>query len=141
MLLGQYQARVDAKGRIALPKRLRGEIWETLIVTQGYENCLIIVSQKQWERLIEEILAEPFSSGVGRDTRRFLLGGAFEVNLDSQGRFVIPPPLREYAEIREEVICLGIGHYLEIWNTQRWKEYQKYLDEHIEKIAEKLREA
>jgi MraZ protein len=141
VLLGQYQVRVDVKGRIALPKRLREEIGKALIVTQGYENCLIIVSQKQWEKLIGEILAEPFSSGVGRDTRRFLLGGAFEVSLDSQGRFVIPPPLREYAGIRGEVICLGIGHYLEIWDTQRWDEYQQYLDEHIEKIAEKLREA
>lgn len=140
MLLGQYQVQVDAKGRIAIPKRLRTEIGETLIVTQGYENCLIIVSQREWEKLIGETLEEPFSSGVGRDTRRFLLGGAFEVGLDSQGRFVIPPALRKYAGIREEIICLGIGRYLEIWDAQRWEEYQQYLDEHIEKIAEKLSE-
>ena len=140
MLLGQYQVRVDAKGRIAIPKCLRKEIGETLIVTQGYENCLVVVNQKEWEKLVGETLVKPFSSGAGRDTRRFLLGGAFEVGLDGQGRFVIPPALRRYAGISEEIVCLGIGRYLEIWNAQRWEEYQRYLDEHIEKIAEKLSE-
>jgi MraZ protein len=141
VLLGQYQLRVDEKGRAAVPRRLRREIGGRLIVTQGYENCLLVVSRDKWQDLTREVTEQPFSSGAGRDARRFLLGGAFEIELDGQGRFVIPPPLRDYAAIDEEVVWLGMGSYLEIWDLSRWQNYQRHLDEHIEKIAERLTQA
>lgn len=141
MLLGQYQVQVDEKGRVAVPKRFRQELGEKLVVTQGYENCLIVVDWERWAGLIKEVQAQPLSSLAGRETRRFLLGGAFELRLDAQGRFVTPPVLREYARIHKEAICLGIGRYLELWDAGRWREYQEYLDEHIEKVAERLTQA
>jgi len=140
MLLGQYTIKVDDKGRIAVPKRLREEMGTKVVVTQGYENCLLLVSQDKWENLIQDVMDKPFSSGGGRDVRRFLLGGAFEVELDGQGRFVIPAALQNYGEIEDGAVCVGMGNYVEVWGTSRWADYQEYLDEHIETIAEKITE-
>lgn len=141
VLLGQFQVRVDEKGRLAIPKRFRAEIGRKLIVTQGYENCLLVVNQSRWHKLIKEVQDRPLFSQAGRETRRFLLGGAFDLELDRQGRFIIPAVLKSYAGLKKDSLCLGVGNYLEIWDLKRWQEYQQYLDKHIEKIAEKLTRA
>lgn len=138
MLIGQYHSKVNLKGRVAFPKKFREELGDRLVVTMGYEGSLIIVSSDGWRTLIEGTENKPFIFGSARDTNRFLLGGATEVELDSQGRFVVPPYLREYGKLGEEVVFLGLNKYVEVWDKKHWQEYQKYLDEHIGKIAEKL---
>lgn len=138
MLIGQYKAKVSPKGRIAFPKKFREELGDSLIITVGYENSLMVVSGKDWKSLIESTEGKPFVLGTARDTNRFLLGEASELQLDEQGRFVMPVYLREYAKVKEEVVLLGLNKYVEIWDTLVWGEYQKYLNEHIGEIAEKL---
>lgn len=138
MLIGQYKAKVSPKGRIAFPKKFREELGDSLIITVGYENSLMVVSGKDWKSLIESTEGKPFILGTARDTNRFLLGEASELQLDEQGRFVMPAYLREYAKVKEEVVLLGLNKYVEIWDTLVWGEYQKYLNEHIGEIAEKL---
>jgi MraZ protein len=138
MLIGQYHSKVNLKGRAAFPKKFREELGDRLVVTMGYEGSLIIVSSDGWKALIEGTENKPFIFGSARDTNRFLLGGATEVELDSQGRFVVPPYLREYGKLEEEVVFLGLNKYVEVWDKKHWQEYQKYLDEHIGEIAEKL---
>lgn len=138
MLLGNYQAKVNFKGRTAVPSKYRQELGKHLVIGQWYENCLVIVSQEQWQHLLKQIEEKPFITAPSRDTDRFLLGGAFEIELDNQGRFVIPPSLRQYAGLKEEVVFVGLINRVEIWHNQRWSEHQKYLDEHAEEIAERL---
>lgn len=140
MLIGQYHSKVSVKGRVAFPKKFREEIGDKLVVTMGYEGSLIIVPADGWKALIEGTENKPFIFGSARDTNRFLLGGATEVGLDSQGRFVVPPYLREYAKIDQELVFLGLNKYVEVWDKTRWLEHQKYLSEHIGEIAEKLGE-
>lgn len=138
MLIGQYRAKISPKGRIAFPKKFREEMGDSLVVTVGYENSLMVVSSKEWQALIEGTEGKPFILDSARDTNRFLLGEASEIVLDDQGRFVLPLYLREHAKMAEETVFLGLNKYVEIWDKKVWEEYQKYLHENMGKIAEKL---
>ena len=138
MLIGQYRTKVSPKGRLAFPKRFREVLGDNLVVTVGYENSLMVVSAKDWKSLIESTENQPVILNSARDTNRFLLGEATEIDLDEQGRCVLPGYLRAHAKIGEEAIFLGLNKYVEIWDKQVWEEYQKYLKENIDKIAEKL---
>lgn len=138
MLIGQFRAKISPKGRTAFPKKFREALGDDLVVTVGYENSLMIVSGKDWHSLIEGTEGKSFIQGTARDTNRFLLGEASEVALDEQGRFILPGYLREYAKIDEEIIFLGLNKYVEVWDKKSWEEYEKYLHEHKEEIANKL---
>jgi len=138
MLIGQYHSKINAKGRVAFPKKFREQTGDQIVITMGYEGSLIIVPAKSWQTLVESTENTPFIFGSARDTNRFLLGGASEIELDSQGRFVVPPYLRQYGKLGEEVVILGLNKYVEIWDKGLWLEHQKYLADHIGEIAEKL---
>lgn len=138
MLLGQYEGKVDVKSRTAFPKKLREVIGDRLIITLGYENSLIIVSEEGWKALLEGTEGKPFIQQEARETQRFLLGGASTVSLDDKGRFIIPEYLRRFAKIKDEVIFLGLSRYVELWDKSLWEEYRKNLEKNIDKISEKL---
>src|SRR5688500_8391316 len=104
MLLGQYEGKVDEKGRIAIPKKFREGLSETIIATRGFEHSLILVPFSEWESLLEGTRGRPFIEYETRDTQRFLLGGAAEIKLDSKGRFILPPYLRTFAGIKDDAI-------------------------------------
>ncbi|MBI2190056.1 MAG: division/cell wall cluster transcriptional repressor MraZ [Candidatus Levybacteria bacterium] len=138
MLLGQYDGKVGAKNRIAFPKRLRSVLGDKLIITLGYENSLIVVSQESWKALLEGTEGRPFIQSETRETQRFLLGGASFVELDDKGRFVLPAYLREFAKIKGEVVFLGLSRYVEIWDKIVWEEYKKNLEKNIDRISKRL---
>ncbi len=139
-LLGQYQVNVSEKGRVAFPKKLRQVLGSKIILTRGYEGCLIAVSEEKWQTLTEATEKKPFVSGPARDTVRFLLGNAASVELDDQGRFVVPTHLREYSEIKSKAVFLGLSKYVEVWSEDKWNEYQRYLSKNIDHISERLSE-
>lgn len=138
MLIGQYEAVLGEKNRIALPKKLREILGNKLIITLGYENSLIIVSEEGWKALLEGTEGKPFIQKTARETQRFLLGGASFVQLDSKGRFVLPLYLRDFAKIENEVVFLGLSRYVEIWDKKRWQTYSRSLEVNIDKISQKL---
>ncbi|PIR79073.1 MAG: cell division/cell wall cluster transcriptional repressor MraZ [Candidatus Levybacteria bacterium CG10_big_fil_rev_8_21_14_0_10_36_30] len=138
MLLGQFTIKVGEKGRIAFPKRFRTSLGERLIVTFGFENSLIVVSEKNWQALLEGTEGKPLLLSGTRDTQRFLLGGASFVELDSQGRFVLPEYLRSFAKIKGEVTAVGLHRYVEIWDSLEWKKYQEKMVPKISEIAQDL---
>ena len=141
MLLGQFDGKIDDKNRIALPKKLRSELGDTLIITLGYENSLIIVSEENWKALLEGTEGRPFIESGTRETQRFLLGGATFVQLDNKGRFILPAYLRDFAKIEDEVIFLGLYRYAEIWAKKQWEVYRKNLEKNIDTISQRLIEA
>ncbi|MBI4091849.1 MAG: division/cell wall cluster transcriptional repressor MraZ [Candidatus Levybacteria bacterium] len=138
MLIGQYEAKIDKKGRTAIPKKFREILGSNVIITLGYESSLIVVSESQWQALLEGTAGRPFIEYETRETQRFLLGGASSVELDNKGRFILPSYLREFAKIKEEVIFLGLSRYVEIWDKKRWEEYHAKLEKNIERISAKL---
>jgi len=142
MLIGNFSAKLDLqKGRTALPKKFRQLLGKKVIITAGYENSLLVVSYSSWEKVAGGIVNKPFISGAARETDRFLLGSAFEVDLDAQGRFIIPQSLRFYASLSQNIVFVGVGNRVEVWNQSAWEKHQQYLDENIEKISQQLNEA
>lgn len=138
MLIGQYEGKIDQKGRTAIPKKFREILGGKIIFTMGYENSLIVVSQEDWRRLLEGTEGRPFIEYATRETQRFLLGGASLVELDGKGRFILPSYLREFGKIEDEIVFLGLSRYVEVWDKKRWIEYRKKLEGRIEKISERL---
>lgn len=139
MLLGHYLAKLDLKkGRTALPSKFRQLLGKKIIITKGYENTLMIIGLASWEKVVGGIINRPFILGEARETDRFLLGSAFEIDLDHQGRFIIPQNLRSTAQLSEEIIFVGVGNRIEIWNKKSWEKHQQYLDQNIIEITKKL---
>ncbi len=138
MLIGEYTSQITSGNRTALPKKLRSELGNSILLTRGYEKSLLILSTLAWRELISSTARGPFTSQAVRDTARFLLGGAHEVSLDGQGRFVVPPALVEYAQLHNEVIFLGLERWVELWDKQQWREREKYLVKHSAVIGEVL---
>ena len=138
MLIGQYEGKFGAKNRIALPKKFREVLGDKLIITLGYENSLIVVAEKNWKALLEGTAGRPFIDSATRETQRFLLGGASNVELDSKGRFILPGYLREFAKVKGEVVFIGLSRYVEIWSKEVWVEYRQGLEKNIDLISQRL---
>jgi len=120
MLIGEYEGKLTDKNRLAIPKHFRVEFTGGLVLSRGYEGCLILLDASRWERLENLIATRPVLSLSTRDTKRFILGGAFELELDSQGRFVLPTALKTYAKIEDEVLFIGIKDWVEVWARDLW---------------------
>ncbi|GMR18963.1 MAG: division/cell wall cluster transcriptional repressor MraZ [Patescibacteria group bacterium] len=131
MLIGEYLSKVGAKNRVSLPKKLREGLGKNAVVMRGYEGSLLVVSKRDWSTLIEEVLGGPLTSPEVRDTARFLMGGAHEVEFDLQGRFVLPQPLIDHARISsgDEVVFVGLGKWVEIWSRKSWHKRLELLGE------------
>ncbi len=138
MVLGQYEGKVGEKSRIAFPKRFREVLGDKLIITQGFESSLIVVSEAGWKALLEGTEGKPFTSRATREMQRFLLGNATFIELDDKGRFILPEYLKRFASITEDVLFIGLSRYVEVWSRIQWEEYQKLLTKNITSIAEKL---
>ena len=138
MLIGEYEHSLDAKGRLIMPAKLRTDMGEKFIITKGLDGCLFVFSQNEWSNFESKLKELPLTNKNARDFVRFFLSGATECELDKQGRFLLVNTLREYAEITKEVIIIGVGTRLEIWNKEKWKKYNS--DENIsaDTIAENM---
>lgn len=138
MLIGEYKSRVGEKKRVSLPKKFRDEIGKDLILTRGYEDALVLVNQKLWQNIAEDVVTGSFTNKDIRDTSRFLVGSAKEIETDDQGRFVIPQALFEHAQLKDEVVFIGLVNWIEIWDSKKWEERVKYLQEHGDEIAQEI---
>jgi MraZ protein len=138
MLLGEYQVGVADKNRISLPRKLLSHLNGEAVITRGYEQSLILVDNHRWESLIAEVNAKPLLNLSVRDTKRFLIGGAFEIQIDAQGRFVLPESLKTYAEIGDQISILGVGEWIEIWDFNKWQTKLKALAANSADIADRL---
>ena len=138
MLIGQYDGKIGEKHQVALPKKFREKLGDKLIITKGFENCLILVSEENWKTLLEGTEGKPFTNKNTRELQRFLLGNANHIELDTKGRFVLPQFLLEFAYIKEEVIFAGIQRFVEIWDKTQWNKHQEELSKNISSIAERL---
>ena len=138
MLIGEYEHSLDAKGRLIMPAKLRDDIGEKFIITKGLDGCLFGFSQNEWTNFEEKLKKLPLTNKNARDFVRFFLSGAIECEIDKQGRFLIASNLREYATMEKEVVIIGVGTRIEIWNKDKWKTYNS--DENIsaDEIAENM---
>jgi len=125
MLIGEYRYRIGLKNRVALPKKFRDDFGAQVVAMRGYEGSIMIVSRKNWSKLVEEAIGGPLTDPKVRDTARFLMGSAHEIEFDSQGRFVLPASLVSHAGINagKEAVFVGLGRWVELWSKDRWEQH------------------
>ncbi len=138
MFIGEYEHNVDAKGRVIMPSKLREEIGDKFIITKGLDGCLFAYSQSEWTNFEEKLKALPLAQKNARNFVRFFLSGAIECEIDKQGRFLIPGNLREHAGLDKEIVIIGVGTRLEIWNRDTWKKYSSDDNISADEIAENM---
>lgn len=138
MLIGEYEHSLDVKGRLIMPSKLRLDIGEKFIITKGLDGCLFGFSQNEWATFENKLKTLPLTNKNARDFVRFFLSGATECEIDKQGRFLIVSNLREYAKIEKEVIIIGVGTRIEIWNKENWKKYNNEDNISAEDLAQNM---
>lgn len=140
MFIGEYQYTIDSKKRLALPSKFRKKLGKTIIITRGFDGCLVIYPQEGWRLAIEELKKLSAGKAESRKFNRVFLGGAVELGLDKLGRILIPEYLKQCAGLRKKVTICGLSNKLEIWDSQKWEAYRKQSGKEIDKIAENLPE-
>ncbi len=134
--MGEYEHSLDVKGRLIMPAKLRQDIGDKFILTKGLDGCLFAFSSPEWLNFEEKLKALPLSDKNARNFVRFFLSGATECEIDKQGRFLIPNNLREAAKLEKEVVIIGVGTRLEIWNKQTWQTCDEAIS--ADEIAENM---
>ena len=120
MFLGEFIHAIDEKGRLTIPAKFRADLAAGLVVTRGIDRCLAIYPLEEWNRLAERVSALPLTDRRARAFRRLVFASAADAVPDRQGRLLIPPRLREYADLDSEVVVTGLNTYIEVWNTGGW---------------------
>jgi MraZ protein len=138
MFLGEYDHNMDDKGRLAIPARFREDLGDGIVITRGFDRCLMGFPRTIWEKLSQQVSSMSLGQGEARNLRRLLFSGAADIQLDRQGRILIPQNQREYAGLGEEVIVAGLNTHFEIWSRERWREVLDSLDVNGSAIAEQL---
>lgn len=138
MFLGEYQHSLDAKGRITIPSKLREGLGDRFIATKGLDNCIFLYPLAEWKRIEAKLHELPLTRADVRAFVRFFFAGASELELDKQGRTVLPPNLRDYAQIEKDIVIIGVGARIEIWSVDSWANYAKEAEASYEEIAEKM---
>jgi len=129
MFLGEFDHNIDEKGRLTIPAKYRGELAAGLVVTKAIDACLWLYPQDRWAELAAKIDALPLTDPRAREFRRQVYAGATDAIPDRQGRVILPPGLREYANINNQAVIIGLHDHCEIWNPDRWRERQQRSDD------------
>jgi MraZ protein len=121
MFLGQYKYTTDSKGRLTIPVRYRAALASGAYITQGFERNLMVYTSESFQGMAKKASSLTSTDPEARAVRRVIFGGATEVSMDSNGRVLLPPFLREYAGIDGEAYIIGAGEYFEIWRAADWE--------------------
>ncbi|MDP3970881.1 MAG: division/cell wall cluster transcriptional repressor MraZ [bacterium] len=140
MFIGEYSHSIDEKGRLAVPTKFRDDLNRGAVVTRGLDNCLFLYTFEEWEKLAKKLAELPISQAKPRAFARLMLAGAMDVELDKQGRVVLPEYLRKYASMKKKVVVAGLYNRLEIWDEAAWNKYKTNTEKDSNEIAETLGE-
>lgn len=140
MFIGEYSHNLDDKGRLAIPIKFRAELKKGAVVTRGLDNCLFLYTKTEWEQLAQKLSALPISQANSRAFARLMLAGAMDIELDKQGRVVLPEYLRSFASLKKGVVLAGLYNRLELWDEVIWKKYKELTESESGSIAEKMAE-
>ncbi len=138
MFFGEYQYKVDEKGRVPLPPKFRRDMKDGVILAKGTEKCIVAYPLAEWKRLAESLAAKVVTSASQRKLNRAIFGSAFSANFDGQGRITLPFTLRSYAEVEDTVIAVGANNFVELWNEELWEEEKASAEEQASQIMEDM---
>lgn len=121
MFFGEFQYKIDEKGRVPLPPRFRRDLKEGLVLTRGLEKCITAYPLYEWKKIAATLTSGSVTPSKLRKLNRALFATAFSVVMDGQGRIALPTALRQYAGLGEEVVIAGANNCLELWNKEQWE--------------------
>jgi MraZ protein len=142
MFYGEYLHSIDRKGRLILPAKIREvaktNFIEKFFVTRGLDKCLFMFSEEEWRSQETKFKVMPFTKQQTRTFNRLYFSGAVEVIPDRQGRILLPQYLKDFAEIKKDVMIVGVSNRIEIWAKDKWQEFYSGSRPSFEEISEKL---
>ena len=138
MFLGEFEYKIDEKGRVPVRPKYRRELREGVILAPWAERCIDVYTLAEWKKQAATLTTGPLARSKLRRLNRAVFATAFSLNIDGQGRIALPVPLREYAGIEEEVIIAGANTYLELWNKEQWESEKATSQEQAWQIIESL---
>lgn len=140
MFIGEYRHSIDEKGRLAIPVKFRQLLKDGAVVTKGLDNCLFLYTRQEWRKLADKLTLLPLSKANSRAFARLMLAGAMDIEIDKQGRAMIPEYLRKFSKIGKKVVVAGLYSRLELWDEREWEKYKKGTESKSSDIAEALGE-
>jgi len=142
MWYGEYTHILDDKDRFILPAKFREKIKalekKKFFITRGLDGCLFLIPQEAWEKLEDKLKALPFTKQQSRTFNRLYFSGASEIDIDTQGRVILPEYLKEFAQIKREVVIIGVADRIEVWSKGRWDKFYQESKKRFEEMAENL---
>lgn len=140
LFIGEYRHSLDIKGRIIVPAKFREGLGDKFVLTKGLDGCLFAYSKEEWANFEERTKSLPLTNKDARAFVRFFFSGAVECEIDKQGRSLIPPMLREYADLAKDLVIIGVSTRVEIWSEEKWNGYSEAEDLEADVLAEKMAE-
>ena len=137
MFMGEYHQKVDDKGRLTIPSKIRYELGESFIITRGLDGCLFVYKKETWENIVNKYQELPNVKDA-RNFMRFFLSGANNIEFDKQGRINITAPLIKYADLEKDCVVIGVGDRLEIWAKDRWENFIETNEDSLSDMADNL---
>lgn len=140
MFIGQYEHNLEEKGRLSIPKKFRVDLANGGVLTRGLDGCLFLFPKRRWDEFTERLSQIPLTKSDARGFSRLVTYSAVEVELDAQGRILVPEFLRIFAEIKKEVVITGALGRIEIWAKEKLVSYQEKIEKESGILAERLAE-
>jgi len=138
MFFGEFEYKIDEKGRVPVPPKFRQELKYGVVLTPGIEKCITAYPLPEWKKLAATLTTGSVTPSKLRRLNRAVFATAFSLNIDGQGRIALPIPLRDYAKIEDEVVIAGANNYLELWNKKQWESEKAASQEQAWQIIESL---
>lgn len=142
MFYGEYEHTMDRKGRLIIPAKFRQALKEhdanTLFLTRGFDGCLFLFPESEWRDLENRFKQIPFTKAEGRKFNRLFFSGASEVAVDRLGRLLIPRTLKEFAQIKQDIVIVGVSTRMEVWAREQWRAFYEGSRQSFEEIAERV---
>jgi mraZ protein len=121
MFMSEYNHTVDTKGRLIVPSKFREQLGDEFVVTKGMDGCLFVYANDDWSAFEQKLTSLPLINKEARKFARFFLAGAAQVEVDKQGRILLPANLRQFAGLEKDVVLVGVGSRIEIWSRENWE--------------------
>ena len=138
MLIGEYSHTLDDKNRMSLPVKFRKEMGKSVVVAPGLDKCLSIFTTREWDKISSKLSDGSMIASDNRSFSRFMFGQAMIVDVDAQGRILIPENLKNRSGLGSKVIVIGVQNRAEIWNEKTWNDYKRVVDGQADALADKL---
>jgi MraZ protein len=142
MFSGEYEYKIDSKGRVSIPPKLRSQFADGIVLNKGVDNCIDVYPQSTWKESVAQL--QPLFATMNEKSRRgkrILFANAFTTELDEQGRVMLPPALRQHANIQDTLVIAGVNNRLEIWSKESWDAEQALMKEQAWQIFESMEPA